>query len=721
MYIYVDISAPAYGDGSKERPFCKIEDAQAKIRDLKKAGCVPSEGITVSVAEGEYYQPNGLRLTEEDSGTEACPITYVSEKKHGALLSGGVRLKLEDFQPLSEKEKQRLYDKSAGDKILKLDLKKYGVTAEAIGQLYSNGSHVTADMYPDGTGDGEAELFVNGSRMTLSRYPNSGYLRTGEILDEGGVESNCYSFKDKSEIEMRGGTFRFDEETAKHIVSWKDDGDLWTFGYFKYEWEDSTIRISAIDREKGSLTLEHHCMFGMKEWARYYFFNVFEELDTAGEYYIDRKNAVLYFYPTEEAKNGDIFLTVSTKSVLSFEGASNVVFKDFAVAYTRNDGVKINGGFDKYKTWSNRIRPRLENAVDGRNITIDGCKIYAVREAAVFGHGEGLTVQNCEIFNIGTNAVYLSGGNRNTLEKSGNLIHNNLIHDWSQYVFTYCGAIGMQGCGTVVSHNEIYNSTHFAVLYLGNDHVIEYNDIHHVCLDTDDCGAVYTGRSYSDVGTVLRYNYIHSVGKDPVGDHVGTNAEGIYFDDNMSGQTVYGNILADISGRALHFGGGREIICKNNVIVDCQIGMNYDIRGFDGVYNNGWYGPFLRNKKTRELERLNSVPYQGDIWAKAYPHLAVVKTDPDAVSTDDPDLIVNPSYSLIKNNVAYAMKRQCRDTIDDRARRFSEIEDKLMLDNIAEDFPNWEKGDFTMSSSSKIKALLPEFEEIPFEKIGRIE
>ena len=44
-----------------------------------------------------------------------------------------------------------------------------------------------------------------------------------------------------------------------------------------------------------------------------------------------------------------------------------------------------------------------------------------------------------------------------------------------------------------------------------------------------------------------------------------------------------------------------------------------------------------------------------------------------------------------------------------------------MLDNIAEDFPNWEKGDFTMSSSSKIKKLLPEFEEISFDKIGRIE
>ena len=43
-----------------------------------------------------------------------------------------------------------------------------------------------------------------------------------------------------------------------------------------------------------------------------------------------------------------------------------------------------------------------------------------------------------------------------------------------------------------------------------------------------------------------------------------------------------------------------------------------------------------------------------------------------------------------------------------------------MLNNIGEDFPNWEKGDFTMSANSKIKSLLPEFEEIQFDKIGRI-
>ncbi len=716
MIIYVNALASGNGNGSCEFPFRTIEEAQLRIREIKNTEGLPDGGITVSVAAGEYRYAYGLCFTQEDSGTESCPITYLSEKKHGALLNGGVHLKFSDFEPLSADEKSKLYDPSASEKVLKLDLKKYGVTTDDIGKLYSNGSHVTADMYPDGTGDGETELFVNGSRMTLARYPNEDYLHTGTVIDEGGVSHDLFSKKEN--CSMRGGTFLFDSETAKHVVSWHDVRDIWTFGYFKYNWEDSTIRVSNLNTEENSLTLEHHCMFGIKENARYYFFNVFEELDAEGEYYIDRENCILYFYPPKGCEASDIFITLSTNSILTINGASFVTFKDFAIAYTRNDAVKINGGFDKYNTWSNRIRPRLENAVDGKNITVDGCKIFAVRESAVFGHGENITIKNCEIFNIGTNGIYLSGGNRATLEKSGNMIYNNLIRDWSQYVFTYCAAVGIQGCGTTVSHNEMYNCPHFAVLYLGNDHVIEYNKIHHVCLDTDDCAAIYSGRSYSDVGTVIRYNYIHDVGQEPGDDGVGVNAEGIYFDDNMSGQIAYGNILADISGRAFLLGGGRDIVCQNNVIVNCRISIHYDIRGYDGVFENGWYGNFLKRENPRELVRLSYVPYREKLWSEKYPHLAQLKIDPDTCSNDDPDLIVNPSYSTVKNNIVYTGKRACDVDIHDRVRAFSSVEEPVFLDNIEEDFPGFSNGDFTMSKDSKIRKILSDFDEIPFDKIG---
>lgn len=711
MIICVDGRAASYGDGSTEHPFCRIEDAQAYIRSLRAAGKMPDGGITVTVKEGNYRLTDGLVFGENDGGDENCQIVYRAEEARKVLLTGGVTLRAEDFVPLSDEERERLYDKSAADRIRKIDLKSYGITKEDIGKLYSNGSHVTVARYDNSTGAGEAELFFGGKRMTLARYPNSDYLRVQSVIDEGEGHT--------SKRNPKGAVFTYDSETADHVASWKINDDMWTFGYYNAEWSDESIKIVNIDTENKALSLEHYCSFGIKAGKRYYFFNIFEELDAEGEYYIDRDNCVLYFLPPAPLDSEDIVLTITTKSIIRVDNASYLTFKDFDIAYTRDDAIKISGGFDIYETWSNRMIPREAGIADSSHITIDGCRIYAVRQSAVYAHGTNITVKNCDIFNIGTNGIYLSGGDRNTLTPSGNVITNNLIHDWSQYVFTYCGAIGLQGCGCTVSHNEMYNCTHFAVLYLGNDHVVEYNNIHHVCQDTDDCAAIYSGRSYSDRGTVLRYNYIHDVGKEPGEDGVGTYANGIYFDDLMSGQTSFGNILENISGRAFLLGGGREIITENNIIVNCEYVLDYDARGYEGTYENGWYGNIMTRPNTREFERLSMVPHTGEIWSKAYPLLAKMKIDPEC-SADDPDLAVNPSYGVYRNNVAYPGKNACVDKIADRVRIMSDVQETLVLDDLSHDFPNAANGDYTMSDDSEIMRRLPAFEPIPFEKIGRI-
>jgi hypothetical protein len=43
----------------------------------------------------------------------------------------------------------------------------------------------------------------------------------------------------------------------------------------------------------------------------------------------------------------------------------------------------------------------------------------------------------------------------------------------------------------------------------GNEHLIQGNEIHSVCTDTDDVGAFYMGRDYTCRGNIVRYNYFH--------------------------------------------------------------------------------------------------------------------------------------------------------------------------------------------------------------------
>lgn len=74
MIIYVNINAPREGDGSKERPFKHINDA-AKA-------ALP--GDVVSVAPGVYRE----YVDPANSGREDARITYISEEKLGAVITG---------------------------------------------------------------------------------------------------------------------------------------------------------------------------------------------------------------------------------------------------------------------------------------------------------------------------------------------------------------------------------------------------------------------------------------------------------------------------------------------------------------------------------------------------------------------------------------------------------------------------------------------------------
>ena len=130
LTIYVDSNAKNNGDGSEAFPFKSIPEAQAKIREIKAGEGLPTGGITVLVKDGEYAIAEGLVFTADDSGTAKAPITYVSESEFGAKITGALLLSADDFEPINAEETARLMDKTAADKIVKVDLAKYGLTAE---------------------------------------------------------------------------------------------------------------------------------------------------------------------------------------------------------------------------------------------------------------------------------------------------------------------------------------------------------------------------------------------------------------------------------------------------------------------------------------------------------------------------------------------------------------------------------------------------------------
>ena len=680
MVLYVDCAAEESGDGSRSAPYWTLEEADAEIAAMKRGEGLPEGGVKVLVSPGEYPERDGFVL-KSGGGTETSPVRYVSEVPGGAVLSGGTRLDGEDFVPLSEEEQARIIDREAAGRILKVDLKQYGKTAEDWGQLYSYGAYHQGSRYENGTGPAEAELICDGVRMRLARYPNEGWCRTGKILKPGAPLNTA-------EADPDGPTFAVSDDVTERMNQWQSFDDVWTFGYFMYDWADASNPLEAVTTTRRIITLGHLVFYGIRENQRFYFFNVFEELDAPGEYYLDRENGILYLYPPREPEEMEIVLSDSSAAIVSGT-ASWLTLEGFTIRCSKGNGITLSGD----------------------HVTVDGCTVTGVRGVGMDIRGTDMTVRNCEIASVGGAGLTMSGGDNAALIRSGNLVYNNRIHDWSEVVRSCQNGVTISGCGNTVSHNEIWNAPHQAVGWSGAYNVIEYNEVHHVCHETSDCGALYAGRNFTTWGSEVRYNYIHDIG------FPGADAVGIYLDDGMSGQTVRGNLIVNTSAWGMLIGGGRGNTIEGNVIVDpAKEAIYHDSRLRDGEFSGGWYGTMA--SRGSQFTDLLSICRNG-AWSAAFPELSNLKTSSAGEDRDDPLLACNPAGSSVKGNMLYRSGDGSAAAywVADAVTQFSEVSANESATGLG-DFPEHENGVWTMAEDSEAAKKIPGFEPPPFEQMG---
>jgi hypothetical protein len=359
--IYVSQTGNDNNIGTKNSPFVSFERA---VNELGKfTGKVP---VTIWVGEGTYYLSQTIELSSKYSGSPENPVVF------SALPGAKVIIK--------------------GSKILN----------QLKWQKYKDGIFVTQIS----EGLDLDQLFVNGERQIRARFPNYDYnnpLRGGEGYQQ--VTDGTNHRYDE--------WFSYDPEKFTNKV-WKNPETGIVHGFQSHNWGNLQYHIKGVDRVNNKILLgeggwqlqRSHGIGGKGKVASWFFIdNIFEELDTPGEWFLDTKSNQLYYYPKADVNlNGATIEIPVLKDLIQLKGSSenpvrNVSFKGFC--FTQSEYTFM----DKYEPVA-----RGDWAIH--------------RGGTIFMEGsENCTIEDCRFENLGGNGVFMSAYNRNNQVKNCLFVH----------------------------------------------------------------------------------------------------------------------------------------------------------------------------------------------------------------------------------------------------------------------------------------------------------
>lgn len=309
----------------------------AQARDIVRshAGKAP---VTVHVADGVYYLPETLVFTPEDSGSAAKPVIYKALNEGGAVLSGGSILDL-----------------------------SWTVYRDGIYQA-TTPQGVTID-----------QLFINGRNQRMARYPN--YDASQKAVAYQGASADAFS--------------------KERAAGWEDPTGGYIHAMHRGQWGGYHYRITGKDAE-GEVTYEggwqNNRKMGMHDEFRMVE-NIFEELDTEGEWYHNATTSTLYYMPPADLDLGSATVEiVRLRHLVEFKGSESAPVKHITLQ-----------GFV--------VRHAARTFMDTKEQVLRSDWAIYRGGAFMLTGTEDISILDSEFDQVGGNAIFVNNYNRRTVVK----------------------------------------------------------------------------------------------------------------------------------------------------------------------------------------------------------------------------------------------------------------------------------------------------------------
>jgi parallel beta-helix repeat protein len=460
----------------------------------------------------------------------------------------------------------------------------------------------------DYTGDATRpieQVFASGVPLQVARFPNQGYL----IVDSAISKSSFISSGLIGSIDWTGASVHI--KTERWSLDWRV--------------------IQTFDKATGLVVLNRDANYNPQKGWGFFINSSLSALDQAGEWYYDSTSRKLYVWMPDGSVPSGIEASVVPYG-LDAQGRNYVTVENLKFSKHSRSGMRSSGS----------------------NVIVRNCGMEYADGIGIDASLSDSRIENCVVKYPNQTGIELYGAN-NIL--SGDTIAGVAMM-WRLNRRGLGGncctgrGLDFNGAGNAIRNCMLDSIGYIGIGFGGQNSVIENNIVNHVCMTTDDGGAIYTWNDDfahpGSAGSVIRENIVANGVGAPEGGGGGSGwVHGIYMDDRTHDVRIDSNTsINNVLGIFLH--NNRNNTAQGNVCYGnrgAQIQIQRDAIVSENVYGNKVFGNvFFCTSDTQSTIKEERYAANDSVLASVYDNLTGVENPFGVECRRDNVLLWKQSY-----------------------------------------------------------------------------